>query len=136
MTILKSNYKQRLKSLEESRREQAGDVVKRIWEISAILTLHREFGFGAERLKRFAKALLDAQSEFMTYAAATDPYDRKKRELSNIDTALIRMIRELRTDGIDHRDIFGDGCEIIMTDENGKQDNLDDFVERVLLHKV
>ncbi len=132
---MKSNYKQRLKSLEASRREQVGNVVKHIWELSVLLTLHREFGFGAERLKRFAKALLDTQSEFMTDAAATDPYDRKKRELSNIDTALIQMIRALRADGIDHRNIFDDGCEIVITDENGKQDNLDDFVERVLLRE-
>lgn len=129
---MKSNYKHRLKTLEESRREQAGNIVKRIWELSALLALHREFGFGAERLKRFAKALLGIQSDFMTDAAATDPYDRKKRELSNIDTALILMIRALRNDGIDHRDIFDDGCEIIMTDENGKQENLDAFVEKFL----
>lgn len=130
---MKSNFKQQLKSLEAGRREQAGNVVKRIWELSALLALHREFGFGAERLKRFANALLSVQSEFMTDAAATDPYDRKKRELSNIDTALIQMIRALRTDGIDHRDIFNDGCEIVMTDENGKQENLDTFVEKFLL---
>lgn len=129
--ILKSNYKNQIKSLAETKREETLGVVRRLWELTALLALSREFGFGPKRLKRFADALTAAQAEFNTRATATDPYNRKHQELTNIDAAIVQTIRELRASGIDHRKIIDDGCEIIMTDENGKQRNIDDFIDRL-----
>ena len=128
---MKSNYKQQLKSLAETKRKETLGVVLRLREIEVLLALHREFGFGSERLKRFADALSDIHKEFNSRAGATDKYDRKGRELTNIDTAIIQAVQELRAAGIDHRQIFDDGCELVMTDEKGVQCNLDELLDKL-----
>lgn len=96
-----------------------------------MLALHREFGFGKKRLKRFARSLNDIYEEFMQKSAITDKYDRKRRELSNIDTAIIQVLRELRMNGIDHRDVLGNSEELVMIDEDGTRRNLDDIVDNI-----
>lgn len=96
-----------------------------------MLALHREFGFGKKRLKRFAGSLNDIYEEFMRRAAITDKYDKKRRELSDIDTAIIQVLRELRRNGIDHRDILGNSEELVMIDEDGTRQNLDDIVDNI-----
>lgn len=133
---MKANYKHHLKTLAETQREETLGVVRRVWELSAILALHREFGFGAARLKRFAEALMAVQTEFNTRATASDAYSRKKQEMTNIDTAIIQAVKELRAAGIDHREVFDDGCEIIITDENGTAKNIDDFVDRLESRRI
>lgn len=54
----------------------------------AVLALNREFGFGEERIKRFAERMQEAQSEYNDAVAATDESDVKRvlmdRELTNI----------------------------------------------------
>lgn len=128
---MKCNYQARIKSLAETKQEQAGDIVKRIWELTVLLTLHREFGFGASRLRRFTDALFDVQTWFNERARATDAYDKKKREMTDIDTTLVMLVRELRAAGIDHREIFDDGCKILVTDENGKEFDIDVFLDHL-----
>lgn len=96
-----------------------------------MLALHREFGFGKKRLKRFAKSLNDIYEEFMRRAAITDKYDKKRRELSDIDTAIIQVLKELRRNGIDHRDVLGNSEELVMIDEDGTRRNLDDIVDNI-----
>lgn len=125
------NYKRRLSSPVAKHIEQTQGAVKRIWEIATLLALHREFGFGKERLIRFVNSLNAMYSEFMTNASVTDKYDRKKRELTDIDTAIIKFIRELRACGIDHREILGDSEQLVIIEEDGKVVNLDDIVDRI-----
>lgn len=96
-----------------------------------MLALHREFGFGEKRLKRFANTLNDIYEEFMQKSAVTDKYDKKRRELSNVDAAIIQVLRELRRDGIDHRDILGNTEELVIIDEDGTRRNLDDIVDNI-----
>lgn len=128
---MKSNYKRQIQRQLASSDPTARATVKRLWELLVLLTLHREFGFGRERLKRFADSLNDICTGFMTKAAATDKHDRKRRELSDIDTAIIQVLRELRKDGIDHRDILGGAEELVMIDEDGTHHNLDDIVDNI-----
>lgn len=128
---MKCNYKRHIQRQLASADPAVQATVTRLWELSALLALHREFGFGKERLKRFAYALNDIYEEFMTNASATDKYDKKRRELSDIDTAIIRILKELRRDGIDHRDILGTSEELVMIDENGKCSNLDDILDNI-----
>ncbi len=128
---MKSNYKNRMRRAWAKDISDSSKTVKRLWEMSTLLALHREFGFGEKRLKRFAKSLNDIYEEFMRRSAITDKYDKKRRELSNIDTAIIQVLRELRRDGIDHRDILGNSEELIMVDEDGKRTNLEDVVDNI-----
>lgn len=128
---MKCNYKRQIKRQLASADPTARATVKRLWELLTIITLHREFGFGEKRLKRFANSLNDICAEFMTRSAATDKYDKKHRELSDIDTAIIRVLQELRKDGIDHRDILGDSEELVMIDEDGTRRNLDDVLDNM-----
>lgn len=130
------NFKKRLQNRFAENVAKTQGTVKRLWELLTILTLQREFGFGKRRLKRFANALFDTYSEFTERASATDAYDRKKRELSDIDTAIIRVLMELRKNGIDHRDILGDDEELIITDEKGNQRNLDEFLDKIKRRNV
>lgn len=128
---MKCNYKRRLHSAAAKNNEQTQSSVKRLWEITSLLALHREFGFGKERIKRFVNSLNEVRSEFMTRASATDKYDRKKRELSDIDTAIIFILRELRESGIDHREILGNDEQLVIIEEDGKVVNLDDVLDKI-----
>lgn len=128
---MKSKYKKRIQSAWAKDISDSSKTVKRLWEMSTLLALHREFGFGKKRLKRFARSLNDIYEEFMQKSAITDKYDRKRRELSNIDTAIIQVLRELRMNGIDHRDVLGNSEELVMIDEDGTRRNLDDIVDNI-----
>ncbi len=125
------NYKQRLKNQLAKDSVNASYTVKRLWELMTLLTLHREFGFGQNRLKKFADSLRETCAEFSNEAVSSDKYDRKKREYTNLDTAIIHTLMELRRDGIDHREILGTDTELVITDEDGKQINLDDFLDKM-----
>lgn len=128
---MKCNYKRRLCSPASKHIEQTQGAVKRLWEITSLLALHREFGFGKERIKRFVNCLNEVRSEFMARASSTDKYDRKKRELSDIDTAIIFILRELRESGIDHREILGNDEQLVIIEEDGKVVNLDDVLDKI-----
>lgn len=128
---MKSNYKKRIQSAWAKDISDSSKTVKRLWEMSTLLALHREFGFGKKRLKRFARSLNDIYEEFMRRAAITDKYDKRRRELSDIDTAIIQVLRELRRNGIDHRDILGNSEELVMIDEDGMRRNLDNVVDNI-----
>lgn len=128
---MKCNYKAKLKGQVAHDIAQTSSTIKRLWEVATLVALHREFGFGAKRLKRFVDSITDVYSEFERISASSDKYDRKKREFSNIDTAILMMLRELRRDGIDHRDILGDENELVIIDEDGKQTNLDELLDKI-----
>ncbi len=128
---MKCNYKRHLCSPASKHIEQTQGAVKRLWEITSLLALHREFGFGKERIKRFVNCLNEVRAEFMARASSTDKYDRKKRELSDIDTAIIFILRELRKSGIDHREILGNDEQLVIIEEDGKVVNLDDVLDKI-----
>lgn len=124
---MKSNFKKRL----IEKQDCSGQVVKRLWEMLALIALRREFGFGRKRLKRFAEAMNDIYEEFIKRASVSDIYDKTHRELTDIDSAVIRAIIELRSCGIDHRDILGANTRLVMVDENGKTTDLDKLVDKI-----
>lgn len=128
---MKCNYKPHLCSPIAKQIEQTQGSVKRLWEISTLLALHREFGFGKERIKRFVNALNEVQTEFTKRASVTDQYDRKKRSLTDIDTAIILILRELRENGIDHREILGSDEQLVIIEEDGRVVNLDDVLDKI-----
>lgn len=128
---MKCNYKKRMENQLAKESVQTSYTVKRLWELMTILTLHREFGFGKNRLKKFADSLRETCLEFSKEAVSSDIYDRKKREYTNLDTAIIHTLMELRRDGIDHREILGDDAELVITEEDGKQINLDELLDQI-----
>ena len=128
---MKCNIKAQLQSRVAKDIASTQETVKRLWELLTLLALHREFGFGVKRLKRFANMLKDIYSEFADNATKTDKYDRKHREFTNIDTAIIKTLRELRSAGIDHRNILGDAEELVMIDESGKETHFDELLDKI-----
>lgn len=128
---MKCNYKKRIQDEPARRFAQTQGTVKRLWELATLLTLHREFGFGKGRLIKFAKALADIYREITFNASRTDAYDKKRRELTDINTAIIMVLRELRADGIDHREILGNDEQLIIVEEDGSQKNLDDVLDKI-----
>ena len=128
---MKCNVKSKLKQESVDRLTGTIETVKRLWELATLLTLVREFGFGEKRLKRFADGLRDVYSEIDNRASITDMYDKMNRKMTNIDEAVIRVIRELRSCGIDHRQILGEEEKLVIYRENGSQIDLDKFVDEL-----
>ena len=128
---MKCNFKRQMQNQIAKDISTTSSTIKRIWELATLVTLHRYFDFDAEQLSEFGDGMHEVYSEMNERASATDKYDKKKRELTNLDTAVIFMIRELRRDGIDQRDILGDDEKIVMVDEDGKQTDLDEVVDNM-----
>ena len=128
---MKCNVNARIKQEGVDRLTGTIETVKRLWELATLLTLVREFGFGEKRLKRFADSLRDVYSEIDNCASITDMYDKMNRKMTNIDEAVIRVIRELRSCGIDHRQILGEEEKLVIYRENGSQIDLDKFVDEL-----
>lgn len=128
---MKCNVKAKIKQESVDRLTGTIETVKRLWELATLLALTREFGFGEKRLKRFADGLRDVYSEIDNRASITDMYDKMNRKMTNIDEAVIRVIRELRSCGIDHRKILGEEEKLVIYRENGSQIDLDKFVDEL-----
>ena len=128
---MKCNVKSKLKQESVDHLTGTIETVKRLWELATLLTLVREFGFGEKRLKRFADGLREVYSEIDNRASITDMYDKMNRKMTNIDEAVIRVIRELRSCGIDHREILGEEEKLVISRENGSQIDLDEFVDEL-----
>lgn len=128
---MKCNIKKAMAAQNVRQMVSTQGTVKRLWELSTLLALSREFGFGKTRLKRFADEMNGIYKEVVDRARLTDKYDKKHRELTDIDTAIINVIRELRRAGIDHREILGDDCHLVVIDENGKEMDLDAVVDKM-----
>ncbi len=129
--VMKSNYKRVIQNSIIKNISKGTETVKRLWELETLLTLHREFGFGKHRLQRFANSLNENYKELMSKSSITDTYKRNEIKLSNIDTEIIMIIRELRKDGIDHREILGTDEELVIIEKDGTQQNLDEFVDKM-----
>lgn len=124
--------------LEAARRRQLIDRVntalettRTIWEIMTIKTLHEDFGFGVKRLKQFAKELESNYGNISREADLTDTYKRGS-VATNLDTALIRAVRDLRADGIDYRKILGVSAgSLVIVNDDGSKFSVDDFVDKL-----
>lgn len=129
---MKCNFKERQRKENVDRLSRTLDTVKRLWEMASILALHREFGFGEKRLKQFAETVSEIYAEIDRRASITDGYNnRSGRKMTNLDEAVIRVIRELRADGIDHREILGDDEKLVIFREDGSEIDLDRFVDEL-----
>ena len=128
---MKCNIKKAMAAQNVRQMVSTQGTVKRLWEMITLIALKREFGFGKRRLKRFADGMNGIYKEFTDRARVTDKYDKKHREMTDIDTAIICAIRELRRAGIDHREILGDDCRLVVIDEDGKEKDLDEVVDKI-----
>lgn len=128
---MKCNIKKALVNQNIKQMVATQGTVKRLWELATLLALSREFGFGKTRLKRFADEMNSIYKEVIDRARITDKYDKKRREMTDIDTAIINVIRELRRMGIDHREILGDDCHLVVINEDGKEMDLDAVVDAI-----
>ena len=124
--------------LEAAKRRQLIDRVntalettRTIWEIMTIKTLHEDFGFGVKRLEQFAKGLESNYGSMSREADLTDTYKRGS-VATNLDTALIRAVRDLRADGIDYRKILGiESGSLVIVNDDGSKFSVDDFVDKL-----
>lgn len=124
--------------LEAAKRRQLIDRVntalettRTIWEIMTIKTLHEDFGFGVKRLEQFAKGLESNYGSISREADLTDTYKRGS-VATNLDTALIRAVRDLRADGIDYRKILGiESGSLVIVNDDGSKFSVDDFVDKL-----
>lgn len=121
----------------ESRRRQlmnrvntALETTRTIWEIMTIKTLHEKFGFGVKRLEQFAEVLQENYEGISREADITDTYKRGS-VATNLDTALIRAVRDLRADGIDYRKILGVSAGSLVIVNNDGEFSVDDFVDKL-----
>lgn len=106
------------------------ETTRTIWEIMTIKTPHEKFGFGVKRLEQFAEVLQENYEGISREADITDTYKRGS-VATNLDTALIRAVRDLRADGIDYRKILGvsAGSLVIVNDDG--EFSVDDFVDKL-----
>ena len=128
---MKCNYKVRQHKDISDRITNVMESVKRLWEIATLLALHREFGLGAKRLKRFSTAMGNVYKEIDARASVTDRYDKHGQKMSNIDEAIIKVVRELRAAGIDHRVILAEDEKLMVYKEDGTAIDLDEFVDKL-----
>ncbi|MBP1544850.1 MAG: hypothetical protein J6A16_12210 [Oscillospiraceae bacterium] len=104
---MKCNVKESLKRQICTEIAETLDEQRVLWELLTIAVLHDEFGFGQERLERYGKAMQKMYDDFTEESRATDtPYRKGTKKMSNMDTAVIRVLRDLRSYGIDYHPIL------------------------------
>lgn len=87
-------------------RNDAGEKVKVIWELTMLIALSEEFGFGKKRLKRLYEKLIEVQTKFDRDSTCIDNRGRTS-SYNDIETGLKMIIQRADRDGIDWRDILG-----------------------------
>ena len=76
------------------------------WELLTLAVLHEQ-GFGEKRLKRWGEAMQKKYNEFTIESSCTDIlHKRGANKMTNIDTAVIRILRDLRRGKIDYLKIL------------------------------
>ncbi|MBE6890007.1 MAG: hypothetical protein E7485_08345 [Ruminococcaceae bacterium] len=97
-----------------------------VWELLTIVVLHDEFGLGQERLERYGRAMQKMYNEFTNESRLTDnPHRRGEKKMSNIDTAVIRILRALKSNKIDYHPIL----DIVDMKIDGV--SMDDMLEKM-----
>lgn len=103
------------------------EVTRTLWELMTIAALHKAFGFGKKRLLDFANALQESYNALSDEADITDRSSGRKA--TNLDTAAIRAVRDLRSDGIDYREILRISHDLVIDNPDGTQTNVDKIVD-------
>ena len=104
---MKCNVKDSLKRQICQEIAETLDEQRIVWELLTIVVLHDEFGLGQERLERYGKAMQKMYDEFTNESRATDnPHRRGEKKMSNMDTAVIRILRALKSNKIDYHPIL------------------------------
>lgn len=104
---MKCNVKDSLKRQICQEIAETLDEQRIVWELLTIVVLHDEFGLGQERLERYGRAMQKMYDEFTNESRATDnPHRRGEKKMSNMDTAVIRILRALKSNKIDYHPIL------------------------------
>ena len=73
-----------------------------------IVILHDVFGFGQKRLEKWGETRDKLYIEFTEESHCTDnPHRKGAKKMTNLDTATLRVLRGLRSHGIDYHTILG-----------------------------
>lgn len=107
------------------------NTTRTVWEIMTLKTLHEQFGFGEKRLQQFADAQQENYDRISREMSITDSY-KKSSTATNLDTALIRAVRDLRRDGIDYRKILKCDDQLVIIEKDGKKFSVDECVDRMM----
>jgi hypothetical protein len=104
---MKCNIKESLKRQICTEIAETLDEQRIVWELLTIVVLHDEFGLGQERLERYGKAMQKMYNEFTEESRLTDtPHRKGSKKMSNMDTAVIRILKALRSHNIDYHPIL------------------------------
>lgn len=97
-----------------------------IWQLLTIYTLHFSFGFGKKRLLKFMWEIWDNQSWFDEYVRKTDSEMvlKKGNICTNQSATILKLINDLRRDGIEYTDILGDDVELSFVGSDGELEDI------------
>lgn len=121
------NVKKTIQRHATSHISNAMTVSRTLWELMTIAALHKAFGFGRKRLLDFANTLQERYNALSDEADMTDRYSG--RRATNLDTAVIRAVSDLRSDGIDYREILRLSNDLVIDNPDGTQTNVDKVVD-------
>lgn len=71
-------------------------------DMLALMVLHEEFGFGAERLTRYYRAILTMDEHYKRYNANHEPQFGKKTKDGHTRSDLYELKKDLYAIGIDY----------------------------------
>ncbi len=102
------------------------DEQRLLWELLTVVVLHDEFGFGQERLERWGKAMQKLYNDFTQESRSTDtPHRKGAPKMTNMDTATIKILRNLKSYGVDYHTILG------VDDLKIDGESLDDIINKM-----
>lgn len=103
---MKCNVKDSLRRQITAEISSVLDEQRLVWELLTLAVLHEQ-GFGEKRLERWGEAMQKKYNEFTIESSCTDIlHKRGANKMTNIDTAVIRILRDLRRDNIDYLKIL------------------------------
>ena len=71
-------------------------------DMLALMVLHEEFGFGAQRLKRYYNAIMDMDARYSVYRDGHDPDWGKKDKDGNTRLDIYKLKKDLLEIGFDY----------------------------------
>lgn len=80
-------------------------------DMLALMVLHDEFGFGAERLKRYYRAIYDKGQEYAKYKEPNGPDWGKKDRFGYGRTDLYKLKKDLYDIGFDYDAMVAEAVE-------------------------
>lgn len=80
-------------------------------DMIALLTLHFTFGFGAERLKRYYRAIMDTADYYRRYDNPKEPDWGKKDRFGFGKTVMWKLKKDLMDIGFDYDAMVNEGTD-------------------------